>query len=108
MGAQLWSFRDMAKTDPSGMLKMARQFWYQSGAPQKQKIIGRYGEGVGGTLACRAVGGMPAKEKRKTARAKANAGFRWESPARSFSSRPESPGPDRTESTEKAPRVMAA
>jgi adenosylmethionine-8-amino-7-oxononanoate aminotransferase len=44
-----------------GMLKAARQFWYQSGAPQKQKIIGRYGEGVGGTLACRAVGGLPAK-----------------------------------------------
>ena len=42
-----------------GMLKAARQFWYQSGAPQKQKIIGRYGEGVGGTLACRAVGGLP-------------------------------------------------
>ncbi|MDQ3808978.1 MAG: aminotransferase class III-fold pyridoxal phosphate-dependent enzyme, partial [Chloroflexota bacterium] len=33
-----------------GMMKAARQFWYQSGAPQKQKIIGRYGEGVGGTL----------------------------------------------------------
>jgi adenosylmethionine-8-amino-7-oxononanoate aminotransferase len=44
-----------------GMMKAARQFWYQSGAPQKQKIIGRYGEGVGGTLACRAVGGLPAK-----------------------------------------------
>jgi hypothetical protein len=44
-----------------GMLKAARQFWYQSGQPQKQKIIGRYGEGVGGTLACKAVGGMPAK-----------------------------------------------
>src|SRR5688572_7437211 len=44
-----------------GMLKAAKQFWYQSGAPQKQKIIGRYGEGVGGTLACRAVGGLPAK-----------------------------------------------
>ena len=44
-----------------GMLKAARQFWYQSGAPQKQKIIGRYGEGIGGTLACRAVGGWPAK-----------------------------------------------
>jgi adenosylmethionine-8-amino-7-oxononanoate aminotransferase len=42
------------------MLKAARQFWYQSGQPQKQKIIGRYGEGVGGTLACKAVGGMPA------------------------------------------------
>jgi adenosylmethionine-8-amino-7-oxononanoate aminotransferase len=44
-----------------GMLKAAKQFWYQSGAPQKQKIVGRYGEGVGGTLACRAVGGLPAK-----------------------------------------------
>jgi adenosylmethionine-8-amino-7-oxononanoate aminotransferase len=44
-----------------GMLKAARQYWYQSGAPLKQKIIGRYGEGVGGTLACRAVGGLPAK-----------------------------------------------
>ncbi len=44
-----------------GMLKAARQFWYQNGAPQKQKIIGRYGEGVGGTLACRAVGGLPAR-----------------------------------------------
>jgi len=43
------------------MLKAARQFWYQNGAPQKQKIIGRYGEGVGGTLACRAVGGLPAR-----------------------------------------------
>ena len=44
-----------------GMLKAARQFWYQSGQPLKQKIIGRYGEGIGGTLACRAVGGLPAK-----------------------------------------------
>jgi adenosylmethionine-8-amino-7-oxononanoate aminotransferase len=44
-----------------GMLKVARQFWYQSGAPLKQKIIGRYGESIGGTLACRAVGGMPPK-----------------------------------------------
>jgi adenosylmethionine-8-amino-7-oxononanoate aminotransferase len=44
-----------------GMLKAARQYWYQSGAPLKQKIIGRYGEGVGGTLACRAVGGLPAR-----------------------------------------------
>jgi adenosylmethionine-8-amino-7-oxononanoate aminotransferase len=43
-----------------GMMKAARQFWYQSGAPNKKKIIGRYGEGVGGTLACRSVGGLPA------------------------------------------------
>lgn len=44
-----------------GMMKAARQYWFQNGAPLKQKIIGRYGEGVGGTLACRAVGGLPAK-----------------------------------------------
>ena len=43
-----------------GMMKAARQFWYQSGAPNKKKIIGRYGEGVGGTLACRSAGGLPA------------------------------------------------
>src|SRR5262249_12225276 len=42
-----------------GMMKAARQFWYQSGAPNKKKIIGRYGEGVGGTLACRSAGGLP-------------------------------------------------
>jgi adenosylmethionine-8-amino-7-oxononanoate aminotransferase len=44
-----------------GMMKAARQFWGQSGAPRKYKLVGRYGEGVGGTLACRAVGGLPAK-----------------------------------------------
>ena len=44
-----------------GMMKAARQFWHQSGAPLKHKIIGRYGEGVGGTLACRATGGLPPK-----------------------------------------------
>src|SRR3954447_1971515 len=37
-----------------------RRSWYQSGAPNKKKIIGRYGEGVGGTLACRSTGGLPA------------------------------------------------
>ena len=44
-----------------GMLKTARQYFDQTGRPAKKKIIGRYGEGIGGTLACKAVGGVIGK-----------------------------------------------
>ena len=44
-----------------GMMKAARQFFWQTGRPNKYKIIGRFGESVGGTIACKAAGGVPAK-----------------------------------------------
>lgn len=41
-----------------GMLKVARQYFHQTGRPEKKTIIGRRGEAIGGTLACKAVGGV--------------------------------------------------